>query len=229
MVDHNNQTTQKDSLQEVEHALGRTEAFIEKNQKRIIGVVAAIVIIALAYMAYGHFIVAPKEKNALADIETAQRYFDVDSFNLAINGDGTNAGFLDIIDNYGSTATGNLANYYAGVSYARLGKFEEAIDYLNDFDTKDPLLAPISEGLKGDCQSELGNISAAIKAYKKAASFENELTAPIYLLKAGIAYESEKNYKEALATYQTIKDKYANTPEGRTIDKYIARVQVSMN
>ncbi|MFV0521236.1 MAG: tetratricopeptide repeat protein [Mangrovibacterium sp.] len=229
MVDHKNQTTQEDNLQEVENVLGRTEAFIEKNQKGIVGVVAVIVVVAVAYMAYNNFIVAPKEQSALADIEAAQRYFDVDSFNLAINGDGTNAGFLDIIDNYGSTSTGNLANYYTGVSYARLGQFDEAIEYLNDFSTDDPLLAPISEGLKGDCQVELGNNSAAIKAYKKAVSFDNELTAPIYLLKVGQVYESEKNYKEALAAYQTIKSKYATSIEGRSIDKYIARTQVNLN
>ncbi|MFV0555429.1 MAG: tetratricopeptide repeat protein [Mangrovibacterium sp.] len=223
-----NQTPQEDNLQEVENALGRTEAFIEKNQKGIVGVIAAIVIIAVAYMAYNNFVVAPNEQSALEEIEAAQRYFDVDSFNLAINGDGTNAGFLDIIDNYGSTPTGKLANYYAGVSYARLGQFEEAIEYLNDFKTSDVFLAPISEGLKGDCQLELGNVAAATKAYKKAASFDNKLTAPIYLLKAGQAFESEKNYKEALAAYQTIKDKYASSTEARSIDKYIARVQVNL-
>ncbi|MFV0365682.1 MAG: tetratricopeptide repeat protein [Mangrovibacterium sp.] len=229
MVNHNNQTTQEDNLQEVENVLGKTEAFLEKNQKGIIGVVAAIIIVAVAYMAYNNFVVAPKEQSALTEIEAAQRYFDVDSFNLAINGDGTNAGFLDIIDNYGSTATGNLANYYVGVSYARLGQFEEALGYLKDFKTTDPLLAPISEGLKGDCQLELGNTAAAVKAYKKAASFDNELTAPIYWLKAGQAYESEKNYSEALAAYQTIKDKYKSSIEGRSIDKYIARVQLNLN
>lgn len=220
---------QEDNLQEVENALGRAEAFVEKNQKGIVAVVAAIVLIALAFTAYNHFVTAPNEAKALVEIEAAQRYFETDSFQLAINGDGANAGFLDIIDTYGSTPTGKLANYYAGVSYARLGEFETALDYLKNFNTKDVLLAPIAEGLKGDCQLELGNNSAAIKAYKKAASFDNKLTAPIYLLKAGQAYESEKNYSEALATYQTIKDKYASSAEGRNIEKYIARAKANLN
>ncbi|MFV0290828.1 MAG: tetratricopeptide repeat protein [Mangrovibacterium sp.] len=229
MVNKNNQSSHGDNLQEVENALGKTEAFIEKNQKGIIGVFAAIVIIAVAYMAYDNFIATPKKQNALKEIEAAQRYFDVDSFNLAINGDGQNAGFLEIISDYGSTPTGNLANYYAGVSYARLGQFENAIEYLNDFSTEDPLLAPISEGLKGDCYVELGNLSSAIKSYKKAVSFENKLTAPIYLLKMGQAYENEKNYAEALSAYQTIKDKYTASAEARNIDQYIARAELNVN
>lgn len=221
---NNKSTKQEENLQELERALTKSELFLEKNQKTIIGVLCVAIIIAVGYLAYTNFVVAPKEQKAKIEITEAQRYFDVDSFNLAINGDGTNAGFLDIIDQYGSTATGNLAKYYAGVSYARLGSFKDAISYLNGFNTKDPLLAPVSEGLVGDCNLELGNISEAIKAYKKAITHNNNLTAPVYLMKLGQVYESEGKYSDALDSYNTIKEKYSNSTEGNMIDKYIARV-----
>ena len=50
----------------------------------------------------------------------AEIYFEKDSFNLALNGDLNSAGFIDIADDYSSTKTGKLANYYAGICYLNL-------------------------------------------------------------------------------------------------------------
>jgi len=148
-----------------------------------------------------------------------------DSFNLAINGDGNYPGFLDIIDDYGRTPAGNLARYYTGVSYLHLGKFQEAIDYLEDFSTDDLLLGPVAKGALGDAYAESGNKEKAVKLYVEAAEFNpNSFTSPIYYLKAGKMYEVLGNREKALAVYQIIKDKYAESNEGRTIDKYIARL-----
>ncbi|MCK7533768.1 MAG: hypothetical protein MZV63_23440 [Marinilabiliales bacterium] len=49
---------------------------------------------------------------------------------------------------------------------------------------------------------------------------------PIYLMKAGMIYENEGKYAEALKLYERIQDKYAESNEGRSIDKYIARVKL---
>ena len=48
-------------------------------------------------------------------------------------------------------------------------------------------------------------------------------------MKAGIIYESEGKYEEALKLYERIQDKYAESNEGRSIDKYIARVKLHIN
>ena len=121
---------QVDNLTEVESALTRTEQFLESNQKLISIIIGSIVVIAVGYLGLKKFYIEPRTKNAQDQMFMAQNYFEKDSFNLALNGDGTNLGFLDIIDDFGSTNAGNLANYYAGVSYLHMGQFDKAIDRL---------------------------------------------------------------------------------------------------
>jgi TolA-binding protein len=132
---------------------------------------------------------------------------------------------LDIIDNYGRTPAGNLAKYYAGISYLHLGKYKEAISYLEDFKTGDLLLKPVATGAIGDAYAEQGNKEKAAKYYADAAEINtNAFTTPIYLLKLGRMYEQLGNKEKALATYQTIKEKYGDSNEGRLVEKYIARL-----
>ena len=159
----------------------------------------------------------------------AESYFEKDSFNLAINGDGNYLGFLDIIDEYGVTKAANLAKYYTGISYLHLEQYEEAIDYLNGFETEDLLLAPITVGAKGDAYAELGEKDKALAAYKKAYAYENELTTTIYLMKAGKLLESDGKLAEALQLYKKVKNEYPESTEGASIDKYIARVETKVN
>lgn len=221
---------QADNLTEVESALTKTEQFLESNQKLIGIVIGAIVIITVGYLGLNKFYLEPRDKDAQDQMFMAQNYFEKDSFNLALNGDGNNPGFLDIIDDFGSTDAGNLSNYYAGISYLHLGQYEDAIDYLKKFDSDDALLGPISLGAQGDAQLELGKTDAALDLYTKAYKMnDNELTTPIYMLKAGELLESTSKSNEALAIYETIKQKFPESNEGRNIDKYIARVKSNLN
>jgi len=214
-----------ENLQEVEHALTTAEMYFEKNSKIITIVFGTAVVIALLLLATHRFYSVPREAKAKEQIQMAQQYFEKDSFNLAINGDGNYPGFLDIIDNYGSTTAGKLARYYVGVANLHIGKYQEAIDYLEAFKTKDLLLAPVVKGATGDAYCELGNKDKAVKLYMEAAVLNpNAFTSPIYYLKAGNLYESLGNKEKAMAAYKVIKEKYAESNEGRTIDKYIARL-----
>lgn len=214
-----------DNLKEVEHALTTAELFFEKNAKLISIIFGAAVVVALILLATHRFYTIPREAKAKEQIFTAEQYFEKDSFNLALNGDGNYLGVLDIIDNYGRTPAGNLAKYYAGISYLHLGKFKEAIDYLESFKTSDLLLKPVKTGAIGDAYAELGNKEKALKYYLEAAETKtNNFTSPIYLLKAGRIYEMTGDKVKALAIYQTIKDKYSESNEGRMVDKYIARL-----
>jgi tetratricopeptide (TPR) repeat protein len=214
-----------ENLVEVEHALTTAERFFETNSKIISIIFGAVVVIALLLLATHRFYSLPREGKAQEQMFAAEQYFEKDSFNLAINGDGNYPGFLDIIDNYGRTKPGKLARYYVGESYLHLGKYQEAIDYLEKFKTEDLLLAPVVLGSTGDAYSELGNKEKAVKLYLKAAELNaNAFTSPIYYLKAGIEYEALGSKDKALAAYKVIKDKYAESNEGRSIDKYIARL-----
>lgn len=223
-------TKQEDNLQELESALTRTEQFIEDNQKPILYAVAAIVVIVVAYLGFSKFYMQPKQEEALSQMFMAENYFEKDSFNLAINGDGNYLGFLDIIDDYGMTKSANRAKYYTGISYLHLGQYEDAIDYLKSFKTKDLLLAPVKAGSMGDAYLELGKTEDALKQYKKAYSFNNnELTTPIYKMKAAGVYESSGDWKKALALYEEIKKDFPETTEGSNATKHIARVKLKMN
>ncbi len=221
---------QDDNLQELESALTKTEQFIEDNQKIISYVVGAIILVVAAYLGFSKFYLQPKQKEATSQMFMAENYFEKDSFNLAINGDGNYLGFLDIIEDYGITKSANLAKYYTGISYLHLGQYEDAIDYLKDFDTDDILLEPIKEGAIGDAYMELGETDNALKQYKKAYSLtENELTTPVYKMKAAEILESQQEFDKALALYQEIKQAYPKSNEGTSIDKYIARVKLKMS
>ncbi len=220
---------QDDNLHELESALTKTEHFIEKNQNTITYIVGGIVLVVVAYLGFNKFYLQPREDEAQSQMFMAESYFEKDSFNLAINGDGNYLGFLDIIDDYGMTKSANLANYYTGISYLHLEEYEIALDYLNDFDTDDLLLGPIAEGAKGDALLELGEQEKALKQYEKAYKMEdNELTTPVYMMKAANLLESMDEPEDALAIYKEIKEKYPDTSEGRNIDRYIARVEIKL-
>lgn len=220
---------QDDNLQELESALTKTERFIEENQKPITYAVGAIILLVVAYLSFSKFYMQPRQEEAQSQMFMAESYFEKDSFNLAINGDGNYLGFLDIIDDYGMTKSANLAKYYTGISYLHLGQYEDALDYLNDFKTKDLLLGPISEGAKGDARLELGMTDEALKHYEKAYSMnDNELTSPIYMMKAANLLESMDELEDALSLYKEIKQKYPDSAEGQNIEKYISRVEIKL-
>jgi len=222
-------TKKADNFQEVESALTKTEQYIEENQKTLSTIVLILIAIVAGYFAYMKFYVKPLEEEAASQMFVAEQYFEKDSFNLAINGDGNYLGFIDIIDEYGVTKSANLANYYAGISYLKLGQYEEAIDYLKDFDSDDQIIAPIALGAIGDAYSELGDNDEAISYYLKAAEKNsNKFTTPVFLMKAAKVYEADNNYKESLEIYNNIKDNYPTAKQARFIEKYIKRAELNI-
>lgn len=216
----------EDKIVAVEEALGKTEQFIESNQKALTIIIGVIVILILGYFGYNKFIIAPLEKEAQLEMYMAETYFNQDSLDLALFGDGNYLGFLDIIDEFGSTKSGKLSNYYAGICYLNKGEFEEAIEYLQAYSINDRIIAPMALGAIGDAYIEL-------KDYKKGASFymdaadedDNAFTSPTFLLKAGMAYELQLNYKDAVSVYERIQNDYKMSYEASNIEKYIARAK----
>ena len=222
-----NKSESPESIEAVESALSRTEQYIEDNQKSLSIIIAAIIIIVGGYLAYQKFYVSPKETEAVKEMFVAEQYFAKDSFNLALNGDGNYPGFLTILDDYSVTKAGNLCNYYAGVSYLRLGQFEKAIEYLEDYDGEDVMIAPIAKGAMGVAYMELGNDKDALSNYLKATDINNnEFTTPIYLLKAAMVYEKTNEYKKASELYERIIKNYNKSGEARKAEKYLTRAKL---
>ena len=216
-------------IENVEQTLTKTEQFLEQNYKPLlyvlVGLVAVVGIFWLLKLYSGK-----KNEEAQSQMFMAEQYFAQDSLKLALNGDGNNLGFIDISDQYKMTKSGKLANYYAGACLMHLGQFEEAIGYLKNYKVKDDVLAPEAIGLIGDANVELGNNDEGIKYYLEAADMaDNSFHTPIYLMKAGMIYEIAGNYPEALKLYEKIQDKYPESTEGKSIDKYIARVKMHID
>jgi len=226
----NKKAEEKDTgFQSVENALSRTEQYIEENQKSLTIIILAIVVVVGGYLGYKKFYLEPSNKEALAAMYVSEQYFEKDSFKLALNGDGANYGFLDIIDEYSITKAANLSRYYAGICYMRTGQYEEAIENLEKFDAEDIMIATVALGAIGDCYAELDDYEKAASFYVKAGERrKNAFTTPIYLKKAGLVYEELKDYNKALKAYKTIKQEYPTSDEGRVIDKYITALQIKM-
>jgi tetratricopeptide (TPR) repeat protein len=157
----------------------------------------------------------------------AERWLEMDSLKLALNGDGNYLGFLDIAKNYKLTKAGNLAKYSAGMCYLHLGQFQNAIDYLSKYNKQDKVLGSLATGATGDAYIELGNLDKGVSKYIEAADYgKNSFNTPVFLMKAGQIYELQQKFAEALKIYERIKNEYPESTEGTTIDKYIARVKL---
>ena len=226
MANANKKEIQGDErLENVESALSKTELWIEEHQKLIYGIIGAIVI--LAGIIWGVKALNDKKNaNASKEIFTAQKYFEKESYEAALTGDGNYLGFTEVYDSYSSTKTGKLAAYYAGISYMKLGQYEEAIDYLKKFNTNDEILAPMALGAIGDCYMELDDMNNAAAYYDKAANkSKNNFTGPMFLNKAGMTYEIMGDYAKALNCYKTLKADYPLSNEAFEISKNIANME----
>ena len=212
----------------VDEALSTSEAFLLKNKNLLLGIVAAIVVVVAGVLGYKHFISAPKELKAAEAIFKGEQYFGADNYEIALNGDSTGyAGFVKLADEFSGTDAGNLANAYAGICYAQLGKYEDAIKFLDKFSADDYFVAPAIIGTLGNCYAQVGQLDKAAATLLKAADKANSVSlSPIYLLQAGQILEKRGKNAEAVEAYKQIKTKYANSYQAMDIDKYIERASI---
>ena len=220
-----------DKNEETNEALVRMQGFWARFQKPVLIIVAVLVIGVGGWYGYNEYIVKPKEEKAADVVFKAQQYFAMDSSNLVLNGDGQSKGVLFVMNNYSGTKAANLCKYYAGVSYLKLGDFNNAVKYLKDFSTNGKQIQLMAYGCLGDAYSELNKKEEAVESYKKAASaFEgDENNSSEYLFRAALLEETSGKNKEALELYKQIKEKFPKTDKGFQADKYINRLIVEKN
>ena len=220
-------TNQQQAAPTMEETLNQSEAFFLKYKKAIIGVVIALVVIIAGVVLYKTYVSGPKEIKASTAIAKGQEYFAANNFEMALNGDSASfKGFAKLADEYSSTAAGNLANLYAGLCYAKLDKWEDAVKYLEKYDgADDQMISPAAEGALGNAYAHLNQLDNAVSHLKKAAEkADNNSLSPTFLVQAGEILESQGKNDEALKLYQTVKEKYFNSMASQTIDAYIERV-----
>ena len=214
------------TISSVEETLTRTEQYLEENYKTLlIGLAAIVLLVGLGWLA--KIYLNKRNDEAQSQMFQAEKYLEIDSLKLALNGDGNYLGFLDIAKDYKFTNSGNLARYCAGICYLHLGNYNEAIDFLNKYSKKDKVIGSLAIGATGDAYVELGNLEKGVSMYIEAADYaKNSFNSPIFLMKAAEIYESTGKYQEALNLYERIQNKYPESTEGTTIEKNIARVKL---
>ncbi|ELR69686.1 hypothetical protein C900_04663 [Fulvivirga imtechensis AK7] len=205
----------------------KTEEFVSQHKGLVFGVAAVVALLIAGYFGFRYY---KNTQNLKAQNEMFQavHYFESDSLNLALNGDGNNLGFLSIIKDYGITDAANLANFYAGATYLKQGKYELAILYLKDFSSDDLLVQARAYSLIGDAYMEQENYTEAANFYQKAAEYKpNKYFTPLYLLKAAMAYEKANNNEAAIRAYDRIITKYWDSNEFQKAKKYRAMLNGS--
>ena len=199
----------------------------EQNKKRINTITTIVLVVVLAGIAYVKLMREPRIEKAATTIAWAQRMFEQDSLDKALNGDMANPGFLKVQKKYSGTPTGNLANHYIGVCYLHKGEFNNAIKYLKEYSGNGTSLQYVNWGALGDAYMETGNTEKGIEYYKKASgNKEDKVITPIYLYRLGVVYEMSGNIDEAAKAYASIRDDYSRSTQAQDIERHLARVGV---
>ena len=210
----------------VEETLTKTEQFLEENYKQLL-IILGVVVVLVGIFWLGRLWLNKKNDEAQSQMYQAERWLEMDSLKLALNGDGNYLGFLDIAKNYKMTRAGNLAKYSAGICYLHLGDYQNAIASLNSYSKKDKLIGSVAIGATGDAYVETGDLDKGVAKYIEAADLaRNSFNTPLFLMKAGQIYELQKKYTDALKMYERIQSEYPESNEGTSIEKYIARVKL---
>ena len=212
----------------VEDALTQSEAFLIKYKNAIIGGVVAVIIIVAGFIMYKNLYAEPREEKARSALFKGQEYFEQDAYEQALNGDSIGfVGFLKVADDFSGTKAANLAKAYAGICYAQLGKYEEAVKMLDSFNGKDQMVAPAILGAAGNCYAQLGQLDKAASTLMSAADkADNNTLSPIFLMQAGEILVKQGKYDDAVDAYNKIKDKYFQSYQAMDIDKYIEQAKL---
>jgi predicted negative regulator of RcsB-dependent stress response len=192
---------------EISGVYGKLMNFTEKNKKTLIIAGSLIVLLVAGLTLYNKYVAEPKQKESIELLAQIQEYFKLDSFNLVINGTVGLKSAVQISKEYSRTKSGNLARYYAGVSYLKIGDYDNAISYLKQFKAHDDyLIGALALGCIGDAYVEKGDMNTAAKYYSQALNYNklNEVTTPIYTRKLLNIYIENKSYDKALKEIESL-------------------------
>ncbi len=229
-----NKSTTANVFNTLDEGSSKTQKWVERNQNKILGLVAIISIVVIGVFAYSKLIKEPNESNALNKMYFAQKKFDEavlinnDSiYNIALNGDDLNMGMLQIIDKFGGTDAANLAHYYSGIMYLKMNDYPNSIKYLSEFSSDDILLSSLATGSIGDAFAELNQFDDAFDYYVKASKSNNNYSSPMYLFKAGLVAMRLNKFNRAEEYFSIIKQDYPNSTEAKNIDAFISKAVAS--
>ena len=223
--EHHDASELLESPEALRERISGTEDFVKKNAGLLTGIFVAIALLIGGFFGYRYYMDSQND-TAQEEMFQAVFYFEADSLSKALNGDGNNYGFLEIIDEFGGTDAANLAHYYSGVIYLKQGDYPEAITHLNEFSSSDLLVQAKAYALIGDAYMEQEQFAQAAQQYDEAADYKpNPFFTPRYLIKAALAYEANNNPEAAAQRYQRIIDEFPTANELQQAQKQYARLQ----
>lgn len=210
-------------VNEFDKTLAAGGSFVEKNKKAIMYGTCAVLAVIIAVVLAVQYYIKPRNLEAAESMAVAEQLFRTGEYEKALNGQGQNAGFLQIMDEYVCTPSANLARLYAGLSYAHLGKYQEAVEYLEDYsDCGDDMISNAAIGALGNCYAELGQTEKAAATLVKAAEKAgNNTLSPVYYIQAGQLFESLKQNDKARECYEKVRKNYPASPQAQEIEKFI--------
>ncbi len=204
----------------------KSEMFFDRHKTAVTGVVVAVLVIVGGLLGYRKFVSEPRAKEAQDMIWKAQYYFEIDSLDLALNGDGNFLGFTQVADEFGSTSTGNLAKFYIAVINHQKGNYEAALQYYKETSLGDDVLRVMAVGNQGDVLVDMGKPEEAGAQFMKAADLvKSDYTTPMFLMKAGIVYQQQQDWKNASKCFGRVATDYPGSPDATTARKYAARAK----
>jgi TolA-binding protein len=228
---YDGESTTEEIFETLDETASKTEEFVEKNWKMLLGLLGLVLVGFIAYYFINSSSEATNER-AANDIAFAHEKFgealnagsDKDSiFKIALNGDGNRLGYLDIINDYKGSKTANLAELAAGEAYFNIGDYKEAIAHLDKFSSNDVILNAQAKGLIGDAFVEFEKYEDALSYYGKAIqASNNNYTTPRYLLKAGVLALELGKKDIAKKYFMQLKNKFASSTEAKDVDLLIA-------
>jgi tetratricopeptide (TPR) repeat protein len=198
---------------------------IKKYQRRLYTVGLLVIMCTSGVLLFKYY---QRQQNDVAQSEMFQAvyYFEKEAFDKALHGDGTCAGFLDIIKEHRFTQAANLAHFYIGVSCMHQKDYTKAVQHLTKFSSKDLLLQARAWALIGDALTTQKAYKKAVQYYIKAANHRpNKVFTPIYLIKAALAYEANADCKAALGCYQRIVQEFPEATQYGEACKHVARLK----
>jgi len=191
-----------------------------KKLRLITMVVGGIIIVGLGYFAYRQFMYGPANEKSKDNYWIGLNYAAVDSTDIAIEE------LRGHVKKYDGKIGGEVAQFVYARQLMSSGEFNQAIKELKGVNVSDTYVSVMALGLQADCHSELKAYDKAATMYIEAADLsDNEMTTPMYLMKAGLCAEEINNFETATQCYQRIKDDYSSFASQKGIEKYIARAK----
>jgi tetratricopeptide (TPR) repeat protein len=233
-IEVDQESTTAEVFETLDSTASITEEWVVKYQNIILTFIGIVAVGVLGYLGYQNYVIEPKTKEAISELNQAQFYFelavnsqDSDSlFRRALNGGEGKYGFLDIIKNYKGTTAAKLATYSAGMSYLNIKDYRNAITYLDQFNSEDVLLGALAKGAIGDAYAQMGQLEKAFDYYVDASKINNNIySTPKFLYKAAMMSSKLGKDSQALTYLERINKEFKESQEANMVTVQIAKLK----